>query len=256
MIIIPDIHGRKFWKSAVKGHEEDDIVFLGDYLDCYTDDEDTDNPLDNLKEIIEFKKEHKDNVILLLGNHDVHYFIPNVIKSTRFSYWNEKEYYKLFTENYDLFQLCYEKEINGKRFLFSHAGILTDWFIFRSNGITINNICDYLNNAYLVKDNHLGFLLSALSKIRGGLDIAGSCIWADVKEHLLETEPHIDAYQVFGHTQLTEYPIITDRFACLDVRRAFVISTVFGTGEQTLITEQDGTPAIKYEELKSKFNGK
>ena len=41
MIIIPDIHGRTFWKKAVKGHENDEIVFLGDYNDPY--------PADNIK---------------------------------------------------------------------------------------------------------------------------------------------------------------------------------------------------------------
>ena len=35
MIIIPDVHGRSFWKEYVKGHEEEDIIFLGDYLDPY-----------------------------------------------------------------------------------------------------------------------------------------------------------------------------------------------------------------------------
>ena len=34
-VIIPDVHGRKFWRSAVQGHEEDKIIFLGDYVDPY-----------------------------------------------------------------------------------------------------------------------------------------------------------------------------------------------------------------------------
>ena len=34
--IIPDIHGRVFWKKAVDSASKDDtIVFLGDYLDMY-----------------------------------------------------------------------------------------------------------------------------------------------------------------------------------------------------------------------------
>ena len=35
MIIIPDVHGRKFWRNAVKGFETEKIVFLGDYVDPY-----------------------------------------------------------------------------------------------------------------------------------------------------------------------------------------------------------------------------
>ena len=38
MIIIPDIHGRTFWKQAIQGKETEDIVFLGDYLDPYSDE--------------------------------------------------------------------------------------------------------------------------------------------------------------------------------------------------------------------------
>ena len=38
-IIIPDVHGREFWREAVKGIDEDThVVFLGDYLDPYEDD--------------------------------------------------------------------------------------------------------------------------------------------------------------------------------------------------------------------------
>ena len=34
--IIPDIHGRVFWKKAVDSASKDDtIVFLGNYLDVY-----------------------------------------------------------------------------------------------------------------------------------------------------------------------------------------------------------------------------
>ena len=32
-IVIPDLYGRRFLRRAVEGHEDDRIVFLGDYLD-------------------------------------------------------------------------------------------------------------------------------------------------------------------------------------------------------------------------------
>ena len=128
MIILPDIHGRTFWKDAVKGHEEDEIIFLGDYLDPYFEEDiSCVDALDNFKEIIEFKKAHKNNVVLLLGNHDGHYFINDIITSTRRDYFNAREIGSLFFDNRELFQLCYEKNIGGKRVLFSHAGILRDW---------------------------------------------------------------------------------------------------------------------------------
>lgn len=35
IIIIPDIHGRDFWKEAVEKYPDADTIFLGDYLDPY-----------------------------------------------------------------------------------------------------------------------------------------------------------------------------------------------------------------------------
>ena len=35
VLVIPDDHGRGFWKEFVKGHENEMIVFLGDYVDPY-----------------------------------------------------------------------------------------------------------------------------------------------------------------------------------------------------------------------------
>ena len=35
ILIIPDIHGRDFWKKAVDSKGYDKIIFLGDYTDPY-----------------------------------------------------------------------------------------------------------------------------------------------------------------------------------------------------------------------------
>ena len=35
IIIIPDVHGRKFWREAVEKYPDADTIFLGDYLDPY-----------------------------------------------------------------------------------------------------------------------------------------------------------------------------------------------------------------------------
>lgn len=61
VIIIPDVHGRTFWKSVVEQDPDADIIFLGDYLDPYTQEGiyNYDAWL-NLVDIVEFKKEHPD----------------------------------------------------------------------------------------------------------------------------------------------------------------------------------------------------
>ena len=59
--IIPDVHGRQFWKDVIPRKDEfEKIIFLGDYLDPYGFEEISNlNALDNFKEILEFKKSPK-----------------------------------------------------------------------------------------------------------------------------------------------------------------------------------------------------
>lgn len=65
--IIPDIHGRVFWKKAVDSASKDDtIVFLGDYLDMYwvdsiVHDITNESTLENFREILEFKKSNPES---------------------------------------------------------------------------------------------------------------------------------------------------------------------------------------------------
>lgn len=51
----------------------------------------------------------------------------------------------------------------------------------------------------------------------------GSMVWADVEEHEY-SDGFEGVYQVFGHTQPGLYPIIRDKYACLDCHRAFIIN--------------------------------
>lgn len=72
ILILPDIHGRQFWKKAVEewSNKVNKIIFLGDYLDSYPDEGITrKNAIRNFEEIIDYKINNKDKVVLLLGNH-------------------------------------------------------------------------------------------------------------------------------------------------------------------------------------------
>lgn len=71
ILIIGDVHGRTFWKKALNIIDEmDKVVFLGDYLDPYFyEGISIVEALSNFKEIIEFKHNYYDKVILLIGNH-------------------------------------------------------------------------------------------------------------------------------------------------------------------------------------------
>lgn len=201
ILIIPDTHGRKFWRKALEMIDEvDKVIFLGDYLDPY--DVSEEETLEEFKEIVEFKLKYPDKVILLIGNHDYEYIWPTLFSQTcRHCYSIEKEAQELFLK-VDL-SLVYEED----KYLFSHAGVLKGWLDFTN--LTIENLTNNLYDPLVLK---------MASWLRSGVYRYPSCVWCDVREF----KPELPYYQIFGHTQLIkEY--ITDEFACLDARKCFLL---------------------------------
>lgn len=228
MIIIPDIHGRTFWKDAIKGREDEEIIFLGDYLDPYDTEKEWkyEEIEQNFREIIEIKKQHPQNVTLLLGNHDGHYAF-GLERGSRYDFIHAKNNGKIFKENSSLFQMAYEKNINDKRFIFSHAGITKNWLENHRlllNGWTDENIVDWVNELYLSYNPQFFSALEDISHWRYGYDYYGSMVWADIREFFEKDVRMFGDYQIFGHTQLKDC-LITDKFADLDCRRAFELKS-------------------------------
>lgn len=229
MIILPDIHGRTFWKNAVKGHENDIIVFLGDYLDPYGHEGiSVEDAIVNFEDIIQFKKDHNKNVILLLGNHDCGYIWPSVNSCRRSDkYYNDIN--AMFRYNFDLFELAYQTEINGKKYLLSHAGIHKEWADLLLGIYKPEYLASTLNNwLHTADDDVIAEYLGIYSAYRGYTNNwHGSCVWADVREWgTKERDNQLDdwgIYQIFGHTQLESKPIIHETFACLDLRCGFTL---------------------------------
>lgn len=225
LLIVPDVHGRVFWKYAKQHKSEyDRIVFLGDYLDPYSHEYISfDDAVLNFKEILEFKKDNWDKVVLLLGNHDMHYYDLDFMDCSRLNYRRRTELHNLYRDCTDCFQLVYLHD----DCLFSHAGVYKDWL--DSNGLTLQ---DVMSDDFI--DNHVSCLRS-VSGIRGGWCKVGSCIWADIRDgrHYPLAGTY---YQVVGHTQLRDAPYVTDKIACLDVRRCFELDTE--TKQITEVTDE------------------
>lgn len=91
ILIIPDVHGRTFWKYAIDNIDKyDKVIFLGDYLDPYFWEVISfDFAISNFKEIIKFKRDNMDKVILLKGNHDWHYISLQFMDCSRLNYRKE-----------------------------------------------------------------------------------------------------------------------------------------------------------------------
>lgn len=232
-LIIPDVHGRSFWKEPVKDVLENSdakIVFLGDYLDPYPYEfEDLNgyrkNAISIFKEILDLKRNNPDRIILLLGNHDCGYAINNTICSCRMDKSNYREISKLFLENENLFNLAYEEYINDEHVIYSHAGIHKAYAEKYFENAIEDNVVELFNKSYTDWDYKIIESLGDYDQYRGSYGCCenGSLIWADLRSWVNgDEEPY--GYMVFGHTQLNDSPFITDKYACLDLRRAFYIN--------------------------------
>lgn len=260
ILCIPDIHCRKFWRKTISDNVDkvEKIVFLGDYLDPYPD-EIEENPelmeckdfydsysnLNMLNDIISLKKDEPNKYVLLTGNHSDSYIWSKFAAATRTDYKNWEKYHKFFSENLEYFNMVYTQE----NVIFSHAGISEGWakkFLetymqyeeSALEGISYIKECAEVLRDTLLKDFNKYYIeaISNISTHRGGDSFYGSCEWADLREHIekiisYENNTFIGkgesgTFQVFGHTQLINKPLICDKWACLDCRKGFIINTL------------------------------
>ena len=252
-LIIPDVHGRTFWKYAIQQYPIEKypdikIIFLGDYLDPYTSFEGItkNEAIMNFVDIIDIAK--KDNrIVLLLGNHDYHYLYHN--DNCRIDLMNYDTIKHIFNENIDMFNIAYEENINNKTYLYTHAGVTQNWLnIIKTNIDKIlkeltdeekqyykNYISSFKPNSFylnrLSKSKYGINLLFMISHERGGWHRYGSCIWADIHEHFYDGAKLEDdnIFQIFGHTlgypELDKEYIDYDKnIAMLDSRCAWILT--------------------------------
>ena len=225
-IIIPDLHGREFWRGAVKDLDRDTrVVFLGDYLDPYEDDWIYwSDAFKAFLDIISLKEEHPEQVALLLGNHDLHYLYP-ALRGSRYNEYQEGKIRNTLEAHLDSFQMAVEYGVGGKRYLFSHAGIHSAWAQKHSS------LFGPLEQLSADTFNHLMFtqeFVNALSDVswrRGGTATAGSMIWADIYEYDLSVPIGPDVIQICGHTRLPGgKPKESNQIICLDCQRPFILA--------------------------------
>lgn len=211
VLIIPDVHGRKFWEAPLDRIDEyDKVIFLGDYLDPYPhEDISFDEAVENFKDILLVKLFHPDKIILLLGNHDMHYYSLDFMNCSRMNSARRKEMHKLYKEYEEEFNLAYVID----NYLFTHAGVYKAWM--EKYKITVEDLLEFKVDLDWLED---------ISSYRGGWDKTGSCIWADIRESSFYKP--VEGYtQIVGHTQLSEEPHTKGIIKCLDVRRPFELDT-------------------------------
>lgn len=204
--VIGDIHCCTIWKMFVTNNIDiDKWVFIGDYVDSFTHlDEEM---INNLADIIQYKKDNLEKVVLLLGNHDIQYTdFPNY-RCSGFRAGIQPTISYLFQENKELFQIAYQY----KNYLFTHAGVSAKWFkwmkeVFEEieNKYSPEDLAEAINIMSKTKDS---FFLHSVGQKRGGLrGFYGGVTWADRDETMEGIIPNF--HQIVGHTPVKKIETI------------------------------------------------
>lgn len=234
-VTIGDIHGKSVWKK-IDVSSYDKIIFVGDYVDSF--DISDQNIITNLLEIIEFRKQNQEKVVLLLGNHDIQYIdLSMKTRCSGFRYNISHQLHSIFKDNEELFSISYQI----KDTLWTHAGCLRSWLersfmevvneyarrgIFLSLTAPLSDLLQFVyNGAY--KD-----IFYQVSPTRGGTSEYSGPLWADMIDFTNDeqdiTQWNVER-QIVGHTR-TGGGIVNKKMItftdCLDTQDQFLELTL------------------------------
>ena len=143
-IIIGDIHGRDAWKQIINQEQDADrIIFVGDYFDSF------DIPgliqIQNFQDIIEFKTTTDKEVVMMIGNHDYHYF-PEIGENGCSGYQSRMapSIQHIIDTNRDHLQMAYQFD----DFLVTHAGVSNIWCDDILGEWKVETLADQLNELF------------------------------------------------------------------------------------------------------------
>jgi len=228
-IAIGDTHGRDDWEKIVKKNAADKIVFMGDYFDSKDNKVSAAFQIYNFKNILQYKRENMDKVVLLFGNHDFHYISgdPNE-RYSGYQHLHSIEISQVIKEaiNEGLLQMCYINDI----YLFSHAGVTNTWLNQYWDGIdpidvTINDLFKYKPKSFVFQ---MGRNWSET-----GDDVCQSPIWVRPRSLFADG---IDGYKfVVGHTTANKISHVGE----------IILIDTLGTSGEFLVIE-DGVTRSEY----------
>lgn len=143
--VIGDIHGRTSWKDLVI---DDGInIFVGDYFSPYHREYTFEKCMQNFRDIIEFKKQRPET-ILLIGNHDADHWQWNKVgyQCSRHDFEHDCEIAEEFEKNKDFFQIAYSA---GNKYLISHSGVSMIWYYRNKVSKEQDNMSSFFPTTYI-----------------------------------------------------------------------------------------------------------
>ena len=233
-VVIGDTHGRSNWKLAIHQEKPDRVIFIGDYFDSF--ELSGVEQIDNFKQIIKYKEDNPQvEVVMLIGNHDHHYF-PEVGYTGTSGYQSgiSPSITQVVDENRHHLQMAY----GFGDYLFTHAGVSPVWMdkVFGPDDWSKENIVVDINEMFRYKPRAFDFT---------GLEPSGdnatqTPIWIRPRSLMSANKKHPkglkkDYIQIVGHTQMRRLDLDgSDKFTG---GRYYFIDTMDTSGQYLVIED-------------------
>lgn len=193
-IFIGDIHGRGIWKLITLREKADRVIFIGDYFDSF--DIKSEEQQKNFLDICAFKKSRESEVIMLIGNHDHHYFqaVGNT-GTSGYQHLFAPSIGFLLEDNKHLLQMAHSQD----DILCTHAGVGECFMdaVYGEGGWKMENIAEDLNELW--KHKPLAFVFNGRDSF--GDDMGQTPIWIRPRSLMRDSQLIKKHYiQIVGHT--------------------------------------------------------
>jgi hypothetical protein len=211
IIAMGDVHGRDFWRRIVDTQEFDRLILAGDYFD--STEITAKEQMNNFRNLVAFKETFPDKLILLTGNHDLHYLpVARAIHET-YSLFQEEyatEISRLLQEHFYILQMAYK----WGDYLFTHAGVTQTWL--NNTGYKGEEISIFLNR--LFQQQPEAFLFSGTDPY--GDDVTQSPVWVRPQSLKEDAFGYPSIKHVVGHTRMYRLKTEEGRFYFIDTMGA------------------------------------
>ncbi len=200
VVLIGDIHGRTQWSRIVRENKDaDQFVFFGDYFDPYDYVPFTSQKA-NFEKIVDFAINSEKKVVLLLGNHDLHYY-SGVEKCSRFDMTNAYTISGLLEKAMAHMDVAYQFD----NVLCTHAGLSPEWLDKFIAGWDASNVSDKVAALHDMNTTPFGFYEYDFSGF--GDDVKQGPMWIRPRSLIMvnKEDKRLDSLvQVFGHSQVED----------------------------------------------------
>ena len=234
-VVLGDTHGRSNWKLAINQEQPvDRVIFIGDYFDSF--EISGVEQIDNFKQIIQYKVNNPQiEVVLLIGNHDYHYF-PEIGPNGTSGYQTRiaPSITQVIDENRQHLQMAY----GFQDYLFTHAGVSPKFMdqVFGVNDWSKESVVVDLNELFRYKPKAFEF---------NGIDPYGNSttqtpIWIRPEALMSVNKKHKkglkkDYIQIVGHTHMKRIDLEgSDKFTG---GRYYFIDTMEKSGDYLIIED-------------------